>query len=64
MSVPFGSVYLRASLSWPLQFDIQWRKMSLPLPATDMDNGEDCDPIESVKIGDNLDPSFPLNTTV
>ena len=29
-----------------------------------MDKGDDWDPIESVKVLEILEPSFPLNTTV
>ena len=57
MFSPSANPYFSVSLSWPLQFDIQWRKISFPLPETEIDKGEDCDPIESVNVGDILDPS-------
>ena len=60
MFSPSENPYLSVSLSCPLQFDIQWRKMSFPLPDTESDNGEDWDPIESVNVGDILDPSKTL----
>ena len=57
MFSPSAKLYLSVSLSCPLQFDIQWRKISFPRPDTEIDKGDDCDPMESVNIGDILDPS-------
>ena len=34
------------------------------IPRREMDKGDDCDPIESVKVLEILEPSFPLSTTV